>query len=91
MIKPTKLKLKGKSQKQIIDGLTARNLEMHMDNCKIAAELKQMEVNHDFQKARAELLEEELLRNSLKLPKMGFHLNKKSLVKIDGEGNEKTD
>lgn len=91
MIQPTKLRLKGKSQKQIIDGLTARNLEMHMDNCKIVAELKQVTIDHNFQKARAELLEEELLRNSLKLPKMGYNLNKEGLVKIDGEGNEKTD
>lgn len=91
MIQPTKLKMKGKSQKQIIDGLTARNLEMHMDNCTMAAALKQMTIDHDFQKAKAELMEEELLRNSLKLPKMGYHLNKEGLVKVDGEGNEKTD
>ncbi len=68
MIQPTTLRLKGKSQKQIIDGLTARNLEMHIDNCKMAEELKKLQLQVNFYKVRAKLLEDTCLQHEVTIP-----------------------
>ena len=68
MIQPNRLKLAGKSQKQIIDGLTARNLEMHIDNCEMAKLLAAKEASIEYLVKRTTLLEELLLQNTITIP-----------------------
>lgn len=68
MIQPTRLKIAGKSQKQIIDGLTARNLEMHIDCCGMAKLLKAKDTTIDYLTKRSAFLEEVLLQNAITPP-----------------------
>lgn len=70
MIQPRRLKLAGKSQKQIIDGLTARNLEMHMDNVKVIEELATAVSSNSYLALRNKMLEDLCKQNNLKVPEL---------------------
>ena len=70
MIHPKRLKIAGKSQKQILDGVTARNLEMYIDNCGMAKELKAKETTIEYLTKRNALLEELLLQNAITPPEL---------------------
>lgn len=64
MIYPKPLVMRNKSDKQIIDGLTARNLEMHITNCELIKEKKEMQKELKYLETKNSFLQETLLQDS---------------------------
>ncbi len=65
MIYPKPLTIQNKSDKQIIDGLTARNLEMHIINCELMKEKEKMQKELTYLESKNKYLGELLLQDSL--------------------------
>ncbi len=64
MIHPKPLTMQNKSNKQIIDGLTARNLEMHIINLKIIKENEEKDKEIAYLKTKSNFLQETLLKDA---------------------------